>query len=83
MTWAGIGLSEAACPTRGRAGRSPEGERVMQIKKLFVKLVRDEQGGEVLEYALIAGLIVVAAIAAVTAVGNKVLARWTSLQNSM
>src|SRR5947208_2731557 len=49
------------------------------MKKLVVKLVKDEQGGEVLEYALIAGLIVVAAIAAITSVGNKVLARWTSV----
>ena len=32
------------------------------MKTLISKLVRDEQGGEVLEYALIAGLIVVAAI---------------------
>ena len=53
------------------------------IKNLIGKLVRDEQGGEVLEYALIAGLIVVAAIAAITSVGSKVLARWTSLQNSV
>jgi len=43
------------------------------------KLVKDEQGGEVLEYALIAGLIVVAAIAVIGAVGTKVVARWTSL----
>jgi len=53
------------------------------VKNFIVRLVKDEQGGEVLEYALIAGLIVVAAIAAITAVGNKVLARWTSLQNSL
>jgi pilus assembly protein Flp/PilA len=53
------------------------------MKKLLVKLVKDEQGGEVLEYALIAGLIVVAAIATISAVGGKVLARWTSLNSSM
>jgi len=53
------------------------------MQSMLRKLIRDEQGGEVLEYALIAGLIVVAAIAAITAVGNKVLARWNSLQNSM
>ena len=35
------------------------------MKNLMSKLVRDEQGGEVLEYALIVGLIVVAAIAIV------------------
>jgi len=51
------------------------------MKNLLVKLVKDEQGGEVLEYALIAGLIVVAAIATITAVGGKVLAKWTSLND--
>ena len=53
------------------------------IKNLFAKLVRDEDGGEVLEYALIAGLIVVAAIAVIGAVGTKVVARWTSLNDGM
>ena len=53
------------------------------MKNLFAKLVREEQGGEVLEYALVAGLIVVAAIAVIGAVGTKVLARWTSLNTSM
>jgi len=52
-------------------------------KKIMSKLIKDEQGGEVLEYALIAGLIVVAAIAVITSVGNKVLARWQSLNSSM
>lgn len=47
------------------------------------QLLRDERGGEVLEYALIAGLIVVAAIAVITSVGGKVAARWTSMDNSM
>jgi pilus assembly protein Flp/PilA len=53
------------------------------IKNVVSKLVRDEQGGEVLEYALIAGLIVVAAIAVIGAVGTKVVARWTSLNSGM
>jgi Flp pilus assembly pilin Flp len=53
------------------------------MKKQFLRLVSDESGGEVLEYALIVGLIVVAAIAAITSVGTKVLARWTSLDGSM
>jgi Flp pilus assembly pilin Flp len=51
--------------------------------QLLRNLVRDDQGGEVLEYALIVGLIIVAAIAAISSVGGKVLARWTSLNNSM
>jgi Flp pilus assembly pilin Flp len=55
----------------------------MGLAKLLNRLAADENGGEVLEYALIAGLIVIAAIAAITAVGGKVLATWTSTQNSL
>ena len=53
------------------------------MKKLLKKLVKDETGGEVLEYALIAGLIVVAAIAVIGTVGTKVLARWTGVDSSL
>jgi pilus assembly protein Flp/PilA len=53
------------------------------LKNLLAKLVRDEQGGEVLEYALIVGLIIVASIAVIGSVGTKVSARWTSLNSSM
>jgi Flp pilus assembly pilin Flp len=56
---------------------------VRSINKFLGKVWSDEQGGEVLEYALIAGLIVVAAIAVIGAVGTKVLARWTSMNDSL
>ena len=68
-----------------KGGKVTRKERVVKAltKKLFGRLVREEQGGEVLEYALIAGLIVVAAIAVIGSVGTKVLARWTSLDGQM
>jgi Flp pilus assembly pilin Flp len=47
------------------------------------RLVRDEAGGEVLEYVLIAGLIIVAAIAVIGTVGAKVFARWDSVNSSV
>jgi Flp pilus assembly pilin Flp len=47
------------------------------------RLVRDEAGGEVLEYALIAGLISVAAIAVIATFGTKVLARWNSINSTL
>jgi Flp pilus assembly pilin Flp len=50
---------------------------------LLGKLVRDESGGEVIEYVLIAGLIIVATITTIAAVGTKVMARWTSVNASM
>jgi Flp pilus assembly pilin Flp len=53
------------------------------MKGLMTKLFKDEQGGEVLEYALILGLIVVACIAVIGTVGTKVLARWNSVNTSM
>jgi pilus assembly protein Flp/PilA len=71
----------AICPIRLVVQFNPLSGVLM--KNLVAKLVRDESGGEVLEYALIVGLIVVAAIAAITSVGGKVLARWTSLNSSM
>ena len=47
------------------------------------KLIGDETGGEVIEYALIAGLIIVGAIAVIASVGNKAVARWTSVNSSL
>ncbi len=56
---------------------------VDRFSNVLRRLARDDAGGEVLEYALIAGLIVVAAIAVIGSVGTKVLARWNSLNSSM
>lgn len=56
------------------------------MKTLYRRLVdvlNDERGGEVLEYALIAGLIVVAAISVIGTVGDKVLARWNAVSSGL
>ncbi len=55
----------------------------MKTFAIIKSLVKDDRGGEVLEYALIAGLIVVAAIATISSVGTKVVARWTSVNSSL
>jgi len=62
------------------------GGLVKMLRKIswtFNGILKDETGGEVLEYALIAGLISVAAIAVIGAFGTKVLARWGSVNSSM
>jgi Flp pilus assembly pilin Flp len=51
--------------------------------QMLKRLIADDRGGEVLEYALIAGLIVVAAIAVITTVGQKVLAKWNSVNSGL
>jgi pilus assembly protein Flp/PilA len=49
----------------------------------LLNLMRDEAGGEVLEYALVAGLISVCAIAVMSSIGTKVAAKWTSINSSL
>jgi Flp pilus assembly pilin Flp len=75
------GFHNSALIDAGRPG--PIIRSNMKTLSIFKALVKDEQGGEVLEYALIAGLIVVAAIATIAGVGTKVVARWTSVNASM
>lgn len=53
------------------------------MKRLIAKAIRDERGGEVMEYALVAGLIVVAAIGVISCVGVKVVARWNNVNSSV
>ena len=53
------------------------------MKGLMGKLLKDEKGGEVLEYALILGLIVVATVTVITSVGTKVLAKWNAVDGAL
>ena len=55
---------------------------IRKIQSVVVRLIRDESGAEVMEYVLIAGLIVVGTIATIAGLGTKVLGRWTSVKNS-
>jgi Flp pilus assembly pilin Flp len=50
---------------------------------LLRNLLHDESGAEVLEYALVLGLVIVVAITIITQVGTKVVARWTSVNSGM
>ncbi len=53
------------------------------IHRIAAGVFLDETGGEVIEYALILGMIIVVAIAVIGAVGTRVLGRWTSVNSSM
>ena len=61
----------------------PSTARKQNLSGALARLLADERGGEVLEYALVAGLLVVSAIAVIGSVGTKVLARWRSLDSSL
>jgi len=49
------------------------------LSSLGSRLVRDERGTEVLEYALLLGMIACACIAMISALGSKVVQRWTKV----
>ena len=46
------------------------------------RLIAQEDGSEIMEYALILGLIAVATIAAIAMVGTKILTRWNSVSGA-
>lgn len=46
------------------------------FKSFGLRLVRDESGQEVIEYALLLGMVVCACLAVIGALGTKVVARW-------
>ncbi|HUB25416.1 MAG TPA: hypothetical protein VL992_08290 [Tepidisphaeraceae bacterium] len=52
------------------------------MKRLLSRLLHCEHAGEVLEYALVLSLIVVAGIATIANVGGKLLALYSSLNSS-
>ena len=51
--------------------------------KTVKRFIQDERGLETVEYAIIAGLIVVGTIATVVAIGTWVSAKFDALNNAM
>ena len=51
--------------------------------KFILKLRRDEEGATAIEYGLIAALISVAAIAAMTALGDSLQTMFTAVSDAM
>jgi pilus assembly protein Flp/PilA len=53
------------------------------MKTLFNRFIKDESGATAIEYGLIAALLAVAIIAAVTAVGSQLSATFNKVSNSL
>jgi pilus assembly protein Flp/PilA len=53
------------------------------MKTLFKKFARDESGATAIEYGLIASLIAVTIIGAVTAVGNKLSTTFSEVSSNL
>lgn len=53
------------------------------MSKLFADLLRNESGATAIEYGLIAALIAVAAIAAMSALGTKLSGTFNNVSNQL
>ena len=53
------------------------------LKNLLVRLVRDEEGGELVESVLVVGLIAVACLIAMKAIGANINLRWSDIATWM
>jgi pilus assembly protein Flp/PilA len=53
------------------------------MKKIFARFVRDNSGATAIEYGLIAGLIGVVIIGALTTVGTKVSAKFQAVGTAL
>jgi pilus assembly protein Flp/PilA len=49
------------------------------MRSLMLRLIEDESGGEVLDYVLVLGLVVLAALSLMGTLGVRVVAKWDSI----
>ena len=55
----------------------------IDMRKFFAKLRKSEKGATAIEYGLIAALIAVAAISAMTSVGSSLTAKFTEINSNL
>ena len=53
------------------------------MTNVFARFVKDESGATAIEYGLIAALIAVAAITAMTTVGTELIAKFTTISDTL
>jgi pilus assembly protein Flp/PilA len=53
------------------------------MKNLLLKMWRDEDGQDMIEYVLIAGLVSIIAVGAITTAGTSISTVWTNVSNDL
>jgi pilus assembly protein Flp/PilA len=73
----------ANAPHQSAVRHNPKGEDVMQLVNAVKSFVRNEEGQDLLEYALLVALIALVAVAAVTAAGQSVSTIFQNIANAL
>lgn len=55
----------------------------VEMKNLFVRFVREEEGQDLIEYALLAALISIVSIATLTPLGTAIAGAWTYITGQL
>lgn len=71
-----LSLTEAA---QSEGSRQTVVQKEITMKTLFARFIKDESGATAIEYGLIAALIAVVAIGAMTTVGTNLTARFNEI----
>ncbi len=70
-----------------RASGRVDGPEIKPLRRKHMELIRkmwrDEDGQDVVEYALIAVLLAIASIATMTTLGTTISAQWTTITNKL
>ena len=53
------------------------------LKELFIRLVQEDSGQDLIEYALVAALIALGALAGIKALGNDIATVFNNVGNSL
>jgi pilus assembly protein Flp/PilA len=53
------------------------------MREMLARFIRDDEGQDLIEYALLAGIITTGVVATITLVGGKVKTLFTNLDNAM
>ena len=53
------------------------------MRQLALNILKDETGGEVMETALVLGLLVIGAIGLISALGIKFVQKWQALADAL
>jgi pilus assembly protein Flp/PilA len=53
------------------------------MKNFIVSFVRDEQGQDLVEYALLAGLISIVCVGVISSSGNKISSVWSAVDSAL
>ena len=68
---------------RTKLGRSASKRRRHVVRDLFLRLVREDEGQDLIEYALLAGFISLMAVVAITNVGSGVNTVYGNVQTQV